>query len=479
MKIAKPFLIIACVLFTLISACKKKEVGIIETNPPPSTTEGTQWYVAANGLSTNSGLSPNSPKGNIREVAGLTKPGDFVNIMSTGGEFKRIGTSGSIISTTVSGEAGKFITFRGFPVGGTKPVIRGYSMFAAVSLSGRSYIKIENLEIIGDLNGQFGGPALNLSGANAVYDRVRPLWVASNSFTLTEAETAYQTMGILTQNNSHHIEIRNCKIHDLPGGAIGTNETDYITIEDNEVYNTASLSLYGMSGISYLRPYNFDTNTSDYKIIIRRNISYNNKSLAKTYTKTGTALTDGNGIICDVSADYNGKTLVENNVVYNNGGGGINLVGAVNCDIFNNTSYNNGQELDYAEMTASFASKNIRFNNNIMFAKSGGKCVENTYTNNGNTALQNSNVVFNKNVMHNGSTTPSLNGGFTNTNFVTGNPQFRNTNLTSIDLRLDPAKTPMSSAANFGTNVTGQFSIKDILGVTRGTAPDCGAYESF
>ncbi len=278
-------------------------------------------------------------------------------------------------------------------------------------------------------------------------------------------------------------------------GLIAVTDHAYHAIEqvveqvavENPVYNTASLSLYGMSGISYLRPYNFDAHTSgEHSILIRRNMSYGNSSQARCYTKAGAALTDGNGIICDITENYTGKTLVENNIVYNNGAGGIHLVGATNVDVINNTAYNNGQFLAYAEMDASYGSKNIRFISNIMSAKTGGKCIDNSYTDNNNITLQNANVVYVKNVMHNGNITPRLTAGFTNTDFTTANPQFKNTTPgTAFDFRLDPTKTPVSSAANFGSGKTGEFASKDFLGTPRQTAgangqmPDCGAYESF
>ena len=39
-------------------------------------------------------------------------------------------------------------------------------------------------------------------------------------------------------------------------------------------------------------------------------------------------------------ADYTGKTLVENNISYENGGAGIYACAAVNTDFVNNISYN-------------------------------------------------------------------------------------------------------------------------------------------
>jgi hypothetical protein len=45
----------------------------------------------------------------------------------------------------------------------------------------------------------------------------------------------------------HHFIIRNCKVHDFPGGGINAIQSDYVTIENNLVYNNAWYMMYAGS----------------------------------------------------------------------------------------------------------------------------------------------------------------------------------------------------------------------------------------
>ncbi|MHC5830606.1 MAG: hypothetical protein ACYT04_85340, partial [Nostoc sp.] len=97
------------------------------------------------------------------------------------------------------------------------------------------------------------------------------------------------------------------------------------------------------------RTFNFDNNTTDYKIIFRDNIVYDNQSLVP-WSKAG-KITEGHGIMLDTTnqskdgTPYLGKTLIANNIVYNNGNSGIGAFKADNVDIVNNTVYKNSRVL--------------------------------------------------------------------------------------------------------------------------------------
>ena len=60
---------------------------------------------------------------------------------------------------------------------------------------------------------------------------------------------------------AHHVIVTNCKIHDT-GGGLGGSKCDYITIENNLIYNTCWYSMYAGSGISILDPTSIDAVTS-------------------------------------------------------------------------------------------------------------------------------------------------------------------------------------------------------------------------
>ena len=89
--------------------------------------------------------------------------------------------------------------------------------------------------------------------------------------------------------------------------------------------------MYACSGISILTPVNSDRSTG-YKNIIRNNICYNNRTEIPWIDTSNFSFSDGNGIIVDINitpqssgvavgeGEYTGRTLVENNVSFNNGG---------------------------------------------------------------------------------------------------------------------------------------------------------------
>ena len=261
--------------------------------------------------------------------------------------------------------------------------------------------------------------------------------------------------------------IRNCRVHDFPGGGISSIQADYTTIENNVVYNNAWYMMYGGSGISILTPVNSDQATG-YKNIVRNNICNTNKTTIPWISQK--KLSDGNGIIIDVNQHpynsttgpaYTGRTLVENNVSVNNGGSGIHAFSADHVDIINNTAYNNGTVVGYADIFSN-ASMDVNIINNIMYARDGGSC---------NTKPKNASEVYNYNVYFNGKVATQ------GPNDVIADPQFVNL---STDLGMGNfALKPTSPAVDRGSSVAGQFGRTDILGVSRpqGTMPDAGAYE--
>lgn len=156
--------------------------------------------------------------------------------------------------------------------------------------------------------------------------------------------------GIAAQPNGtlypHHIRVSNNIVHDCCGGGIETGNADYVTIEDNTVYNNAWYSCYDCSGISIGWCSNFDTDTTNYKIIIQRNKCYNNKDEIPAIQ--GGGITDGEGIIIDIEDGsaggvpaYTGRMLIAENICFGNGGDGITLFKTNHVDVINNTVYLN------------------------------------------------------------------------------------------------------------------------------------------
>lgn len=229
--------------------------------------------------------------------------------------------------------------------------------------------------------------------------------------------------------------------------------------------------MYGGSGISILTPFDSDAN-SGYKNIVRNNICYTNKTTIPWIGLTPARLSDGNGIIIDVNVrpygstatdtPYKGRTLVENNVSFNNGGSGIHAFEAAHVDIINNTTYNNAQVMvDYADLYANTCS-DVNIMNNVVQSKPGGKCNSNN---------KNTNVTYDYNIYFVGAT--AVKGP----NDKVADPQFINVSTSAAVANFSLKQG--SPAVDAGTRTL--FSPKDINGVTRpkGASVDCGAYEAY
>lgn len=151
----------------------------------------------------------------------------------------------------------------------------------------------------------------------------------------------------------NHINVLNNVISSCPGGGLSASSADYLTFSGNTIFNNAWYSAYGCSGLSVLGSY--DTNPADtatkYKINITNNIIYGNQEFIP-WVKAS-AITDGEGIIVDSNnnsayagggltyAPYAGRFLVANNVLYSNGGPGIEVFQSSHADLVNNSTLAN------------------------------------------------------------------------------------------------------------------------------------------
>ncbi|MBC7651369.1 MAG: hypothetical protein H7101_06445, partial [Deinococcales bacterium] len=300
--------------FSLIfSSCGKSGAisgPVVTPTPTPTpTTSGTKNYYVSDGTGSdgNTGLSINVPFKTITAGVNAAVAGDTVFIMN--------GTYTSSFTLTKSGTTDKYITYKNYATHKPKIVISG-AIWSSVKISG-NYIVFEGIEMQGN------NANLTYAGALDAYNQYLATGV-NNS-----VHAQYNTNAIdISTNNPHHIVIRNCAVHDFPGGGISGIGSDYLTLEGNIIYNNCWYMMYAGSGISILTPSNSDAaDVNKYKNIIRNNIVYGNKCLIPWVSTK--ALSDGNGIIIDVnqltsnSAAYTGRTLVENNVSFNNGGGGV------------------------------------------------------------------------------------------------------------------------------------------------------------
>jgi hypothetical protein len=427
----------------------------------------TTYYFSPNGLSTNTGVQ-GSPW-SIQHAANQTVAGDIVYFLT--GTYNFTG-----LKINRSGTPAAYITYSAAP--GAFPVLRCQNpctLWHAIEVQA-NYIKIEGLELIGN------NTNITLAQGEANYNEA----LAGGTDWAKYGQT--NTNGITVGNSNivpHHIEIRNCKIHDFAGCGIGAIKTDFITIESNKIYNNSWYAMYGTSGISIFHSSNSVASYSGFSMIVRNNIVYNNKALVKWIDKED--YSDGNGIIIDDNKNtqisgtpYKGSFLVENNLSYLNGGSGIYVMSSENALFRNNTSYWNSTETAQgtgAGELVCYDSNNVTWVNNIGWANPSYGSVhaivdDGAWGNNTNITWKN-NLSFNgtagqSSVRIAKTTTTSLDA----TNKLGVNPLFISP---TTNFKLQNS----SPAANAGSSSYGVHSI-DLAGVARvqGGTIDIGAYES-
>ena len=389
----------------------------------------TVYYVATNGSNNNNGSSGSPWKTISYAVAQNLRAGDEVVV--------RDGTYNEAVSITKSGSAAGYITVRAENPGEAlirPPAGYGYSVNV-----GANYVVVEGFDI--------KGPTVEGHGVQV--------------------------------NNTHHVKILNNSVHDSGASGIQFNWSDFITIEGNETYNNARLGWFSGISIYENRAVGGTGDTSEFRTIVRNNISYDN------FQQTG-LYTDGNGIIIDdfqnshtggAYPSYAYRTLVEGNVTYDNGGKGIAVHWSNNVTARNNTAYhNNTDNKNTATWRGEFSQQDSSNNvwvNNI--------AVADTSTNQYNTAIgfygNNSNTTWLNNLTYNG--TP----GQASINVQGGNSISSTANRLGVNPQfVDPANGDFhlragSPAIDAGTGAYGLAGTdNDGHDRTIGTV-DIGAYE--
>ncbi|MES2462383.1 MAG: choice-of-anchor Q domain-containing protein, partial [Armatimonadota bacterium] len=322
----------------------------------PSPAKGKTLLVATNGSATGDGTKA-KPFATIPQALAAVQPGD--TILVGAGEYRE--PKG--ISVRTSGRPDAWIKIKAAP--GTRPKIVTSSWSGFELRGGIHHIEVEGFELE---------------------------WVKDPSI-VGDGGITVHGVGLAPMYASHHLRFLNNVIHGYGTGGICSLDCDYLYLEGNVIYDTAKTSPYGGSAISLCRSFNSD-DAPGYHNVLRRNICYDNElkvSVLETSGGNGKALTDGNGIIIDVFKrsranplkphgedrngpllPYRGRTLVENNLVYNNGGRGVHVFRSDKVDVVNNTCYMNQKSADInaGELTA-IESDQVVIANNIAYARLG------------------------------------------------------------------------------------------------------------
>lgn len=396
---------------------------------------------------------------------------------------------GNLALMTRTGLPGCPITIRNRPNERPKLKLTATSTNAILIPGGVNYIDIMGLEI----EGLYSDADLATTLPAALTQPGSCTSVGGTGLRTGTPPTNFNNNGILIDgrnainNQPHHIRILDNKVHNVSAGGIAAIEADYLTIDNNEVYNNSWYTVYGASGISVFHPWNFD-NTTGYRNYIRNNKSYGNRLYVPW--SSGCKITDGNGIIIDDFLNsqasstiqgqvYTGRTLVANNVLFNNGGSGAHAFKGLKTDFVNNTAYQNSQsqgaDNPVGEIYAQ-QSDDINVVNNIMRPISGEKTFT---TNTGNTNVAYTNNLY---LVDAASQVPPTSGGVTNSGNISVAPStetgvFINptTGASTADFQLKAGSPALNTGVStYLTSVTG-----DITGISRpqGVGVDVGAYE--
>ena len=324
------------------------------------TTAGARTlYVSATiGSNANSGLTATKPFATLQYAAGLTAPGDTVMVMA--GTYTNTSAGSDILWISRSGTAAAPITYKNYS--GQTATLRSINNWAAIRITA-NYIVVDGLNIVG--NAASISSSYGMSQAQAL----------DNSLTNGDGLDINQPSTSVVPN---HITVQNMVIHDVPGGGIGADNADYITIQNNYVYNTSNWSPYGDSAISVYEATDIDHNTG-YKVTILHNTTFNNRELVPCVCRKFQSISDGNGIIIDDSLHsqsdnvaYGGRSLIAYNISSDNGGSGIHAYSSAHIDILHNTTYNDEQVVPYNEGEIfSDTGSDVRIVDNILSAGAG------------------------------------------------------------------------------------------------------------
>lgn len=410
-----------------------------------------------------------APFATIQHAADLTRPGDIVYVRS--GTYTNTGTAGSVFTIRISGTVSNPITFRYYP-GEGRPLLKFNTYNGIGTANNLAYVVIDGFRIQGN------NPAITsvINGGNANYALNQPRSCANHA---GNADPIFNGVGVAINGRGassypHHLTVRNCDIYDCGQAGITAIESDYITIDNNKVFNNSWYTVYGSSGISVLTSRNTD-NLAGYHFLIRNNKVFGNELRVPWYSQSDNVCkgyTDGNGIILDTNTQfgYSGRTLIANNLVVNNGGAGITTFESDHVDLINNTTYHNSRTTgnNSGEVVVAY-SHDVLLQNNIVAALS------TTFT---TTFKYSGAIVLKSNLFSSGQGSNLVNndGSYTNTNALYADPKFisQGTDITTANFRLQTT----SPAINSG--ITGNLPATDLDGNPRvfGSAPDRGAYEN-
>lgn len=297
---------------------KTKIVGVTILLSPVSAGSEHTFYVAPDGNNSNNG-SAAAPWATPGYASKQLHPGDTLIIRA--GTYLMSEYYDDMITTEVSGTADAWITIRGED--GARPAIKGRNnLLAAVELTGRSYVRIENLDFSSLIDSPYSGgmrEGVDVGGSggdNSVSH------IVLKDISVHHVEEA----GINLAGDSDDIVLHNLHVHHTAGPAVSAPDGEHGGLKNiqlsNSILEYAGLFSNGAEVQSgWDRPDGFGIEESDGPITITDVISrYNfgdgldSKSKNTTIRRCLVANNYGDGIKL-----WGGGSIVENSIVYGTG----------------------------------------------------------------------------------------------------------------------------------------------------------------
>lgn len=378
------------------------------------TTKASGWqptgpaYVVDPAGDDNNPGTEDAPWRTIAVGISRLSPGD--SLLVRDGTYGTAGNGNAINIQNVNGAPNAPITVAAYP--GQRPVLLGGG-YQVVRIFASTYVDLRGF----DIQGTAGSDREGTSGIEV--------------------------------SNSHHVRVLSNQVHDVGGGGINTIDSNHITLDGNEVWNTSRWNPLQTSGISLFTSKNIGggNNGDGFSFYVRNNIVHDVQN-------PDGGPTDGNCIIVDSNRNngYGGSTLIANNLCYDNGGRGVHVFISDNVTAVNNTLVRNQRNnafADQGELSAANAS-NVVFRNNLVVPLRDGRGVR---------EWQASNVVYDHNL-------------------YVGSPPERTspTDITVADA-IGSNFMPFDGSAAINAGTTTDAPSHDIRGRSRSGAPDIGAYE--
>ncbi len=285
------------------------------------------------------------------------------------------------------------------PVGGWVPAVAAYWVIDETVITGTTYdcstagelttalasagagdqIRLDGGTTWGAITLSGSGNASNWKTLRAIPDTGRPLVQVVTGDCIQSTGLNYWQVGELelectgtsmdtygsgyAQYYGHHVRLVDLVIHGGQQTGIKGYQASNTQVYGCRIYDCCFFDQFQGSGISF---YEYDTTISGsandinrggtlYANIVEGNIIYGcYNQVANPYNDTNKVYTDANGIIMDdfhwtqnTGTAYDLRTLVCNNICYDNGGRGINVYLSDDCHTYFNTCYGNQQHADF------------------------------------------------------------------------------------------------------------------------------------